>query len=227
VLQQDVPVNREGLNATAYVRVSSASQTAAMQRDAIERAARARGDEIAVWYSETFTGGRIDRPELGKLRAATRAGDVRKLYVYRLDRLARSGIRDTLEVVDELRRHGCELVTVADGFDVAGPAAEIVLAVLAWAAKMERLAINERISAARVRVEAKGGAWGRPRRMTHEVEQKAIEMRDAGHSVRYIAQVCQVPRATVARCLKKNSPTGADGEAENKLRRGLTPGASR
>lgn len=38
---------------------------------------------------------------------------------------------------------------MADGIDLNGPAAEVVLAVLAWAAKMERLAINERISAAR------------------------------------------------------------------------------
>lgn len=210
----------------AYVRVSSASQTAAMQRDAIERAARARGDEITAWYSETFTGARIDRPELAELRDATRAGTVRKLYVYRLDRLARSGIRDTLEVVEELRRHGCELVTVADGFDVAGPAAEIVLAVLAWAAKMERVAINERISAARVRVEAKGGAWGRPVRMTRDQQVKAKELREAGHTLRHIAQVCGVPRATVARCLKKMRPTDDRSAAENKSHAPRTLGSS-
>jgi hypothetical protein len=28
-------------------------------------------------------------------------------------------------VIEELRRHHCELVTVADGFDQAGPAAEV------------------------------------------------------------------------------------------------------
>lgn len=50
--------------------------------------------------------------------------------------------------------HGCELASVADGFGLDGPAAEVGLAVMAWAAKMERLAINERISAARERVEA-------------------------------------------------------------------------
>ena len=58
------------------------------------------------------------------LRAGVRVGVVRELYLYRLDRLARSGIRDTFEVVEELRDHGCAIVTVADGFDLAGPAAE-------------------------------------------------------------------------------------------------------
>ena len=51
---------------------------------------------------------------------------------------------------------------MADGFDMEGPAAEVVLAVMAWASKMERLAINERISAARERLEAAGRPWDDP-----------------------------------------------------------------
>ena len=81
------------------------------------------------------------------------------MYVFRLDRLTRSGIRDTFELVEELRGHGIEIVSVADGFDLNGPAAEVVLAVMAWAAKMERLALGERVAAARERVEAAGGSW--------------------------------------------------------------------
>jgi DNA invertase Pin-like site-specific DNA recombinase len=77
-------------------------------------------------------------------------------------------------VVEELRAAGTELVTVADGFSLDGPAAEVIVAVLSRAAKMERFAINERIAAARARVEAAGGRWGRPRRMDDaEVEQAA------------------------------------------------------
>jgi DNA invertase Pin-like site-specific DNA recombinase len=122
-----------------------------MQRAAIERAARTRGDTIAGWYSDKQSARTIARPGLEKLRQAAREGRVPRLYVCRLDRLARSGIRDTFEVIEELRGHQCELITVADGFDLAGPAAEVVLAVMAWAAKIERLAINERIAAARLR----------------------------------------------------------------------------
>lgn len=40
------------LATAAYVRVSSKAQTLAMQRDAIEREARARGDRITTWYCE-------------------------------------------------------------------------------------------------------------------------------------------------------------------------------
>src|SRR6267143_1662557 len=148
------------MRVAAYCRVSSKAQDFATQRSAIERAAYARGDLITDWRSEKRSGKLLARPELDRLRSDARAGLIRKLYVYRLDRLTRSGIADTLQVVEELRGHGCEVVSVADGLDLQGPAAEIILAVVAWAARMERLAINERISAARERVEAEGGKWG-------------------------------------------------------------------
>jgi DNA invertase Pin-like site-specific DNA recombinase len=191
------------MTVAAYVRVSSKSQTHETQRDAIERAAEARGERIPVMYAETMSARTTERPMLDKLRADVRAGMVRKLYVYRLDRLTRSGIRDTLAIVDELRSHGCELVTISDGFDVNGPASEIVLAVLAWAAKMERLAIGERITAARARVEARGGAWGRPKRLTRADVARVCELAAEGRTVRAIAVALKVPKSTVARALAK------------------------
>lgn len=186
----------------AYVRVSSKSQSNAMQRDAIERAAHQRGDGIPIMYAEQLSARSIQRPMLDRLRADVRAGLIDRLYVYRLDRLTRSGIRDTLAVVDELRHHGCKLVTLADGFDVDGPASEIVLAVLAWAAKMERLAIGERISAARARIEAKGGKWGRPKRIDRKTLARARELAGDGKTVRAIAVALKVPKSTIARALR-------------------------
>ena len=149
----------------AYVRVSSRSQDLSTQRNAIERAARARGDRVGRWYAEKLSASKICRPALDRLRVDARGGRIKRLYVYRLDRLSRSGIRETLTLVNELQAHGVDVQTVADGFSFGGPAGDVVLAVLAWAAQMERLAIGERIAAARVRVEASGGSWGRPRRV--------------------------------------------------------------
>jgi DNA invertase Pin-like site-specific DNA recombinase len=53
------------------------------------------------------------------------------------------------ELIEELRLAEVEVISIADGFSLDGPAAEVILAVMSWAAKMERLAINERIAAAR------------------------------------------------------------------------------
>jgi Resolvase, N terminal domain len=57
------------------------------------------------------------RAELHCLLGDARAGRLRgrRLYVFRLDRLRRSGIADTLPTLDELRGGGVEIVSVADG----------------------------------------------------------------------------------------------------------------
>lgn len=181
----------------AYVRVSTKGQDLASQRDAIARAARARRHRIGRWFREKESGHTLRRPELAELRAAVRRGDVQTLYVFRLDRLTRSGIRDTLELVEEFRAAGCELVTVADGFGLSGAAADVVIAVMAWAAQMERAAIGERIAAARARAKS----WGRPRRRVDVA--RARELAAKGKSIRQIAAALKVPRATLARALSR------------------------
>jgi DNA invertase Pin-like site-specific DNA recombinase len=187
----------------AYLRVSTGKQDWKLQRAAVTRAASARGDRIQkrFWFEEKKSGGTIARPVLQKLRAAVRAGKIGRLYVFRIDRLTRSGIRDTLALVDEFRRGGAELVSVADGFDLTGPGAEIVLAVMAWAAQLERSAIGERIKAARVHVERSGGRWGRPRRVDPTTLQKARELARKGKSLRAIAVALKVPRSTLSDAL--------------------------
>lgn len=199
----------------AYLRVSSRSQDAASQRSAIERAAAARGDAIVHWYSEKRSAKTTDRAELRQLRDDARAGHIRRLYIFRLDRLTRSGIQDTLQVIGELRSHGVELVTVSDGFDLDGPAAEVVLAVMAWASKMERLALAERVAAARERVEAEGGKWGRPRRMDPALVARARAMQAEGRSVREISMALRTPRATVGRALRASQKGCTDREPQS------------
>ena len=186
----------------SYVRVSSRAQSSTLQSHAIARAAAARGDTINRTYEEKTSAKTTQRAELARLRNAARAGELRKLYVYRLDRLARSGIRDTLEILDELRAAGCSVVTVADSFDLEGPGAELVLCVLAWAAKAERLAINERISSAREAMAAKGLRWGRPRTMSPAQRERVAQLRKEGRSIRAIAVAMKVHRSSVERALR-------------------------
>ncbi|MCG8420008.1 MAG: recombinase family protein [Proteobacteria bacterium] len=189
--------------AIAYIRVSSKTQNHATQRSAIEKAATVRGDTVTQWYSEKKSAKTVERPELDRLRLDARAGRLagRRLYLFRLDRLTRSGIRDTLEVLEELRNNGCEVVTVSDGFDPCGPSAEVIIAVMSWASAMELRAKNERIAAARERMAVEGKSWGRPKRMSDEVIAKAQAMQEAGRSIRQISIALKVPRATVARTL--------------------------
>jgi DNA invertase Pin-like site-specific DNA recombinase len=173
-----------------------------MQRTAIEEASEENGDDISAWYTEKQSKRTLHRPALEQMRADVQAGKLRKLYVLRFDRLTRSGVRDTLQVIEELKSHGCEIVSIEDGFDLNGPAAKTILAVMTWASKVERQAINERIAAARERLEAEGQRWGRPRRMGTAAVRKAKKLRDQGHSIREIAAKLDVPKSTIARALQ-------------------------
>lgn len=183
-----------------YVRVSSASQSSRTQRDAISRACAARGDVISVWYEDTGTGGTLDRAALARLRADVREGRVRLLYVYKLDRLTRTGIQDTLGLLRELRGRGCAVRTIADALpELDGPMAEMFEALLAWVGQVEREAMRERMAAARARVEASGRSWGRPRRLSDERRAwfaRQLKKRTAAE----LAEETGVSESTIRRC---------------------------
>jgi DNA invertase Pin-like site-specific DNA recombinase len=207
--------------ASAYLRVSSKAQDHATQRAAIEREARARGDTIDVddWRSEKRSAKTMDRPELTRLREDVRAGRVRRLYVFKLDRLCRTGVGDTFAVVDELRRAGCTLVAVADRLTIVPGKEDITSEVLVFAfglaAKLERAATNERIAAARERLEDEGRPWGRPPRMTPEQVARARAMHADGRTVREIAMALRFPKSTIGRALapSQNVPPGSGPKA--------------
>jgi DNA invertase Pin-like site-specific DNA recombinase len=219
--EQDSGQERAAPVVAAYVRVSSKSQDAAYQRDAIERAARARGELIDVWFCDVASGRSMDRPELSEALEAIRAGVVRRLWVWRVDRLTRSGIVDTLTVLEDMRRHGCVCASVADGFDLDGPAAEVILSVLAWAAQMERAKISENQAAARVRMEAVGRTWGRPALKVSPAQIECVlALRELGCTQLGISSRLELSKRQVVRILREN---GHKAAAENMLFREPDP----
>ncbi len=210
------------MQAQALVRVSSRSQDHATQRDAIERAAAARGDTITCWRVETRSGKTMARPELDRLREDLRTGRVPRgtpIYAFKLDRLTRSGVADTYQLVAEIRKAQCPLVAVADNLlikpDSDDLTSEVLLFALALCARIERTSINDRISAARDRVEAAGGSWGRPPRLTAQERERVLAMRREGRSLREIAVAAKVPLATVARACRKAGLGGQPASARS------------
>jgi DNA invertase Pin-like site-specific DNA recombinase len=195
------------MNATAYCRVSSKAQNLAMQRHAIEQEAARRGDVIVEWYSEKRSAKTSQRPELERLRADIRAGRVRKIYGFRFDRFLRTGPADAFRFAEECHAASVELVTVADGLHLKPGKDDVVTSVLLFAfslaAKLERAAINDRIAAARERLEAEGKPWGRPSRLTPADVAKIVALQAHGLSHRAIAVRVHVPRSTVTLALKR------------------------
>ena len=185
------------------MRVSTQAQTFALQVDAITRCASARGNEITRWYEEKRSGKVLDRPKLAELLRDAQKGELVKLYVYKLDRLSRRGARDMLSIVETLRSCGCAVETVADGMILDGPMGDFYMCGLAVAAQIEGMNASERISAARESVEARGGRWGRPRRVDPGTVMRARMLVEEGLTLRTIAQQLRVPRATLHRALSQ------------------------
>ena len=203
-----------------YIRVSSVGQDYAYQRSAIDVAARARGERVGEWFGDVASGSTLERPELARLRAALDVRRVRQVWVWRLDRLTRSGISDTLASVEHVRRSGAELVSVADRVALdGGPTGELVLAVLAWCAQMELAKIHENQDAARVRMRQQGRAWGRPP-LPDPLRDAVSAAASQGLSCRAIARQLKVSKTWVAGVLSELGPKAA---AENMpLDTGLT-----
>jgi DNA invertase Pin-like site-specific DNA recombinase len=150
----------------------------------------------------------MERPHLRKLRTAIRRGEVGRVWVWRLDRLTRSGIMDTLAAIREMRTFECECASVSDSFALEGPSSDLVLSVLAWAAQMEREKIRENQGAARARIEAQGGKWGRPA-IPDSKRQEILRLRKLGYPQRAIAKLTETSKTTVQHVLADFSQTAA------------------
>jgi len=194
----------------AYIRVSSKAQDHKTQRDAIMRAR----PDMDVWYAERMSAKTNDRPELLRLLADVRMGSVSDLWCFKLDRLCRTGVADTFAIVRELRQAGVTLHAVADNLVIRPGsddiASECYVFALGLAARLERAGINDRIAAARVRMEATGEPWGRPRRMGKDDVARARAMRGQGRSVSAIAIALKFPRATIGRAVVGVVPSQND-----------------
>jgi DNA invertase Pin-like site-specific DNA recombinase len=199
----------------AYLRVSTPQQSEALQRDAIERAAAARGENIDLWVAEKASGKRRDRPELDSLRVLARRGELSTLWVFRLDRLARGAVF-LVTVVEELKEAGCRVLT-CDGIDTQGPWAPAVMIILGTAAEIELEAQRERMAAARATAEKAGKSWGRPRGpaenrddelavLVHAIENEGLTLRKAAEKAGLSFGTAQ--RMAAALKLDKKSEAG-------------------
>lgn len=140
----------------AYYRVSTADQSIEAQRTAMG------GTFDREYFDEAISGAVMaaQRPEFGKLLEQVRPGDT--VHVYAVDRLG----RDALDVQATVRRLLDQGVTVdVHGLGPIGRGVgELILAVLAQVAEMERRRIAERTAAGRDAARKALAATGRTHR---------------------------------------------------------------
>jgi DNA invertase Pin-like site-specific DNA recombinase len=148
-----------------YARVSTAAQ------DLGPHVAQLKAAGCEKIFREKITGTTADRPQLRKLIAVLTHGDV--VITPAVDRLSRD-TTDLLVIARDMQRAGAGLRSIAEPVvDTTSDFAELVLAMLGVAAKLERRRIMERTARGRADAKAKGVKFGRKPILTPHQQKEA------------------------------------------------------
>ena len=175
-----------------YARVSTDSQ------DLTSQLAQLKAAGCERVFREKISGATADRPQLRKLMAAISHGDV--LIIPAVDRLSRD-TTDLLVIARDLQNAGAGLRSIAEPVvDTTSDFAELVLAMLGVAAKLERRRIKQRTARGRADAKAKGVRFGRKPKLTDHQKREAMKRRDVDEeTLRSIARSYNVSAATISR----------------------------
>jgi DNA invertase Pin-like site-specific DNA recombinase len=148
-------------------------------------------------FREKITGTTAERPQLRNLMAVLALGDV--VITPAVDRLSRDAT-DLLLIARDMQRAGAGLRSIAEPVvDTTSDFAELVLAMLGVAAKLERRRIAERTARGRADAKAKGVKFGRKPTLTLHQQQEARERLAAEETQRSVARSYNVSQSTISR----------------------------
>ena len=111
-------------------------------------------------YLDEGTSGTIalsKRNNASRMLNDVKLGKIRAVYVYRLDRLARS-VKHVLDTYEFLEAHNVRLISMTEAFDTGTPTGKFFMTLLASIAALERDTILERTQMGKDR-NAKAGKW--------------------------------------------------------------------
>ncbi|MCQ4162777.1 recombinase family protein [Roseomonas sp. GC11] len=203
--------------ARLYLRASTSEQDASRARDALEAFASDRGMTIAASYTENESGASLQRPELFRLLADSRPGDV--LLIEQVDRLSRLTDGDWRKLRQEIDARQVRVVALdlptswllaAPGDDFTGRMFQAVngmmLDVLAAVARKDYEDRRRRQAEGQAKAKAAGLYKGRP----EDTQRNAAiaDMLARGMSWSAIQAATGCSRATIAKIAKRQAANG-------------------
>jgi len=185
----------------AYIRVSEETENTENQKYAIYEWAARSGHQVLNVYEDIGVSGAlppVERPGFRKLLEAVDGAD--GVVVYALDRIARS-LSELVEVFKLLEAKGKVIISVRESWlQQLDPAVrKLIVAILGWAAEMERMFISERTKLALQRLKARGVKLGRPRKVNEAMAVEAIKYIERGYMLKDAAKILGVGYKTLAR----------------------------
>ena len=147
-----------------YARISTQDQNLDLQLDALKKA----GCEKI--FTDIASGTKTDRPNLNKLLAEIRTGDI--ITIWKLDRLGRS-LKHLVDMVEQLNKKNVGLLSLNDPIDTTTPHGKLIFNIFASLAEFERDIISERTKAGLNSARVRGRLGGRPKGLSKEAETTA------------------------------------------------------
>lgn len=189
--------------ALAYVRVSTVEQATEgasldAQEAALIEAAERKGFRVEVVREEGKSGKSLNgRPALREALSRLDRGEAAALYAQRLDRLSRS-VADFAHLLDRAKRKGWTVAVLDADVDTSTPSGEFLVNVLASAAQYERRIIGARTRDALAQRRKEGVRLGRPSTLPLDLVARVVALREAGNSLRTIAEALNAENVPTA-----------------------------
>jgi DNA invertase Pin-like site-specific DNA recombinase len=184
-----------------YERISTNNQTHNSQDKAVTDYCKRNGFENVKVFREVASGAK-NRPILNELLEMVRAGKVRRVITFKLDRLGRS-LPDLLATIDILSKFNTEFISIQDGINTSNQSAfgRLQLGLLASIADFERSLIRERVMAGLRAARKNGKIGGRPP-VLQSIKDRAIELLREGRHPKTISQEVGTSVASVYKIKK-------------------------
>ena len=106
---------------------------------------RCPDDEVTVYTDRGFSGKNLKRPGYLRMMRDLADGKIRRVIVYRLDRLSRS-VSDFSAMWELFERHNVEFSSISEQFDTSTPIGKAMVYIIMTFAQLERETIAERIT---------------------------------------------------------------------------------
>mgnify|MGYP000174307278 CR=1 FL=1 len=182
-----------------YARVSTKGQ--AKDGNSLESQEQQLREAGAVEIcADSFTGTKMDRPELDKLLEKLSEGDT--LIVTKLDRIARSMMQGS-ELVNELIKKGIRVHILNVGIMDNTPASKLIRNIFFAFAEFERDMIVERTQEGKAIAKTKKGfKEGRPKLYTDTQINIALELLQR-HSYIEVEKMTRISKSTLIRAMRR------------------------
>ena len=198
-MEDDLPL----LQVACYLRVSTLSQHSENQLIELLDVCNRNKWQITEIYEETISGtkGVDERYELNRMMHDACRKKFDKVVVWSVDRLGRS-MKHLVSVLSQLDELNVDVFSYVQGIDTSTQFGKSMFQMVGIFAELEN---NMRADRQRIGIKRaldNGAKFGRKSIMNDELIKKINNLREEGHSMRHIANECDVSTTIVQKAIK-------------------------